>query len=232
MTPPAAVSTADLDEATNRLVRTVDELGESAYAEDSALVGWSRGHVVAHLALHAEALAAALRSLADDAARAALYPTAEDRDAAIEDLAATGPGPLRERLLSSSAVLREVLADLPDRARAGFVSRVPGAEAGFGGGEAVLVRAREVCFHHVDLAAGHGYRAWPDGLAAAFVDSLRPRAADVTLLATDLGRTWHAENARATVSGTASALAWWLSGRGEGADLTCNSGDLPQIGAW
>ena len=46
--------------ADQALVRTVDGLSDDQYAEASQLPGWTRGHVVAHLALNAEGLAGVL----------------------------------------------------------------------------------------------------------------------------------------------------------------------------
>ena len=54
-----------LQEATRRLVRAVDGLDDNAYAEPSGLPGWTRGHVLAHLTLNAEGLAAALSGIVD-----------------------------------------------------------------------------------------------------------------------------------------------------------------------
>ncbi len=55
----------ELAAATRGLVRTVDGMEDRAYAEPSLLPGWSRGNVIAHLALNAEGLAAALRGLTE-----------------------------------------------------------------------------------------------------------------------------------------------------------------------
>ncbi len=44
----------ELAAATRRLIRTVDGMAETAYAEPSLLPDWTRGDVVAHLALNAE----------------------------------------------------------------------------------------------------------------------------------------------------------------------------------
>ena len=49
---------------------------------------------------------------------------------------------------------------------------------------------------------------------------------------TDVGRTWTFDEGGPTVSGTAADLAWWLTGRGDGAGLTSDDGELPGIGAW
>ena len=49
-------TTASLRDADHRLVRTVDGLSDEQLAAPSLLPGWTRAHVVAHLALNAEAL--------------------------------------------------------------------------------------------------------------------------------------------------------------------------------
>jgi maleylpyruvate isomerase len=54
-----------LPEATQRLVRTVDGLDDEALAAPSGLPEWTRGHVVAHLALNAEGMARVLDSRAE-----------------------------------------------------------------------------------------------------------------------------------------------------------------------
>ncbi len=82
-----------------RLVRTVDGLADADYAAPSALPGWTRAHVVAHLALNAEGLAGALRGVLAGQA-VPMYSSQERRDADIEELAQAEPAELRERLLA------------------------------------------------------------------------------------------------------------------------------------
>ncbi len=229
VTAPAHVD--ELDEATHRLVRAVDGLTDEQYAEPSLLPGWTRAHVVAHLALNAEALTGVLRSLAE-AETGAMYASPQARDTAITDLAAEEPEALRERLLASGQVLLEAVAGLPEEAWAGGFRRAEGSFEVLPATEVVGMRHREVEIHHADLAVGHGPQAWPSGFAERAVESLRVRAPTATLLATDLGRAWHAEPAEVTVNGSAADLAWWLSGRGAGEGLTSNGGDLPRIEEW
>src|SRR4051794_11287560 len=63
----ASQHTADLlVDAAQRLVRTVDGLEDDDWSAPSLLPGWTRAHVVAHLALNAEALARALRGVVAD----------------------------------------------------------------------------------------------------------------------------------------------------------------------
>src|SRR5947209_4673969 len=48
--------TADVHESTDRLLVSLDKLDDDAVGEPSLLPGWTRGHVLAHLARNADAL--------------------------------------------------------------------------------------------------------------------------------------------------------------------------------
>ncbi|GAA5149590.1 maleylpyruvate isomerase family mycothiol-dependent enzyme [Nocardioides marinquilinus] len=223
----------DLQEATQRLVRTVDGLTDDDHRGPSLLPGWTRAHVVAHLALNAEALVEALDGvLAGEPVP--MYVSQEARDADIEALAAADPATLRGRLFAGGTRLGDALAGLdgaPLETAATVVRRTADGERTFLAGEVVLMRLREVEIHHVDLDAGHGRDAWPPTFSSLLVDDLRGRTA-ATLVLTDLDRRYEADAGEPTVSGTAADLGWWLSGRGDGAGLTCDLGPVPPVAAW
>lgn len=222
---------SDLEDATQRLVRRVDELPDASYAGRCLLPGWTRAHVVAHLALNAESLEGVLRGAAAGG-EPAMYPSRTRRDQDIERLADSSPGELRERLLTSVRCFADAVADFPaERWQSGF-RRLPDSPDVLPVGSVLGMRHREVEIHHVDLDAGYEPRDWPGSFVVAAVEALRDRAPGVTLLATDLGRSWHAERGRVTVSGPGPRIAWWLSGRGHGEGLTSNGGDLPRIQEW
>src|SRR6476469_10298614 len=97
---PMSAAHADPDrlaEACQRLIRTVDRLENAGWAEPSGLPGWSRAHVVAHLALNAEGLAGALGGIVQGEPLA-MYASQESRDRDLDDMAAAGPTELRSRL--------------------------------------------------------------------------------------------------------------------------------------
>jgi maleylpyruvate isomerase len=50
--------------------------------------------------------------------------------------------------------------------------------------------------------------------------------------AADLDRTWHLGDGGPTVTGTAAALGWWLTGRGGSEGLASDDGAVPSIEAW
>ncbi len=224
------VTLATLQESSRRLVRTVDRLSDPQLAAPSLLPGWSRAHVVAHLALNAEALDAVVRGLLADEP-VPMYPSPEARDEDIADLAGERSSVLRERLLGGVAELGDALAALPEDLRDAVVERTPGSDLTFLAGEVAVMRLREVEIHHADLDAGYGRADWPPDFAGLLVEQLAGRAR-ATLEETGSHRTWPGPASAPTVHGTLPDLGWWLSGRGTGEGLTTRDGDLPPVAAW
>jgi maleylpyruvate isomerase len=218
-----------LPEAGHRLVRTVDGLSDEQLAAPSALPGWTRAHVVAHLALNAEALDGVVRGLLADEPTP-MYRSPEARDADIEELAAEPSSVLRERLLASLTELGDALVALPDDRRDAVVERTPGSDRTFLAGEIATMRLREVEIHHVDLDTGYGRADWPPEFAGLLVETLAGRAA-ATLEDAGSGRTWPGPAGAPTVRGSLADLGWWLSGRGSGEGLEAD-GALPAVAAW
>ncbi|MFC4784905.1 maleylpyruvate isomerase family mycothiol-dependent enzyme [Nocardioides sp. MAHUQ-72] len=232
---PAAYADADLlAEASQRLIRTVDQLDDAAWAEPSGLPGWTRAHVVAHLVLNAEGLSGALGGLVQGEA-IPMYASQEGRDRDIEDLAQAEPTELRTRLLGATTDLADALAAIPEDVWSTRIERVPGGRT-FAAASVPDMRLREVEIHHVDLGVGYGRADWSTGFAASVIDSMGHRDTGdsaFTVRATDLDRSWSLGSGTGpTVSGTSVDLAWWLTGRGTGDGLTSDDGELPGIGAW
>lgn len=228
-----SISEELLPEATRRLIRDIDALGDDEYAEPSGLPGWTRAHVLAHLALNAEALAAALAGIVERR-RVPMYPSQEERDGAIEELAGKEPSAIRTRLLGGTTDLADAIAAVPPDEWDTTIDRVPGGRI-FPAAEVPGMRLREVEIHHVDLAVGYDRSSWPPEFAAHLLDALLPRpdaSGPFEARATDLGRSWTYGERGPVVTGTGVDLAWWLTGRGHGEGLTCEGGELPRIGAW
>lgn len=222
-----------LPEATRRMVRTADALPDSAYAEPSGLPGWTRAHVLAHLALNAEGLAAALTGVVEGRP-VSMYVSTEARDGDIEKLAATGPSVLRSRLLGACTDLHDAIAAVPADAADTTIERVPGGRV-FTAGDVPWMRLREVEIHHADLGAGYDRAAWTPEFAAHVLETTLTRggpAEPLVARATDLDREWAWGASGRVVTGRAVDLAWWLLGRGSGDGVTSEGGALPRIGAW
>jgi maleylpyruvate isomerase len=94
------------------------------------------------------------------------------------------------------------------------------------------MRAKEMWVHGIDLRAGLGFADLPPDFCTALVDDVlalfatRDQARDVTVVATDVGRTWGTGGTR--VEGPVTAIAAWVTrGRTEGL-----RGDAPPPPAW
>jgi maleylpyruvate isomerase len=224
--------TLDLAEATRRLIQTADGLDDAAYAEPSGLPDWTRGHVLAHLALNAEGLARALRGVVEGT-RVTMYASNEARDADIDELGTAAPEVLRSRLLGGCTDFADAVAAVPADALDSTIDRVPGGRT-FTVGDVPGMRLREVEIHHADLAAGYGPADWTPEFCAYVFDTIGPRldaSSSFSVAPSDLSGTWEYGAGGPVVSGIASDIAWWLTGRGAGAGLTADGGDLPRIGA-
>ncbi|WP_340381053.1 maleylpyruvate isomerase family mycothiol-dependent enzyme [Streptomyces sp. SS7] len=213
-------------EATDRLLTAVGKLDDAATAEPSLLPGWSRGHVLAHLARNADALVNVFEGRP-------MYADATVRDA---DIDRDAPRPLEVQLadLRESAARFQAAAAVPadwsrtvelrngvtDRA-----SRVP------------FRRWAEVELHHVDLGIGYALEDLPQEFTERETDFLADRFAghpDVppTRL-TDGTRAWRtgreADEPEVTVTGAPADLLGWLAGRRDGSGLNVSGGPLPAL---
>lgn len=236
---PARSDLVLLREATERLAASLGRLDEAAVRGPSVLPGWTRGHVLSHLARNADGV----RSLALSARSGAswgMYPSRDLRNADI-DAGATRPAELvlLDATASSTKVVDD-LASMPDEAWAASIvpffpmatePRVPAAEL-------PLLRLREVEAHHVDLDVGYGYGDIPAVTQLSFLDQLPGRfgsspLAPLTVRATDLDRTWTlGAGGGPTLEGPAAALMAWALGRSDGSGLVCSAGAVPASPGW
>ncbi len=230
-----------LADAGQRLTRTVDGLHGDDWEAPSLLPGWTRAHVVAHLALNAEAMTRVLRGVVADEAEDAprtMYDSDEARDSDIAALADLGATELRDRLLAATTDLTDAVASVPASAWDGRIERTPGgrsmATASLPG-----MRLRELEIHHVDLDAGVTTADWPSGFAEHLLDAMnrRDQGESFEVRPLDVERTWQFGSADAdhplpVVTGPAADLGWWLTGRPAPETVSCSHGELPEIGAW
>jgi maleylpyruvate isomerase len=240
VTTAASQTPVQLDtvaEATARLLDTIRGLDEHAVTGPSALPGWTRGHVLAHLARNADSLVNLLLWAHTDV-EIPQYASAFLRD---HDIEAGAARPLTEHLADNEAAATRFLAlarSLTDDAwRAQVRTRqgrpIPATEVRW-------MRLQEVEIHHVDLNANYHPSDWPASFVARILSQvtadLTRLTADTplepfTLRATDSDytATIGSPPATHTISGPSKSLAAWLIGRSTGSDLT---GDLPSLPAW
>ena len=201
-------------EQTAALLRTAHSL-EDAQAP-SLCAGWSRGHVLTHLARNADGLSALVRSAVDGTGET-MYSSLEARDADIDAGADRSPRELVDDLERTAAALAEQLPRLGPGQAELRLERTPGVFQ-VKGKNIPFMRLREVVFHHVDLSAGFGFGDVPPVLQRMLLDEEVRRlrasdpAPDVTLRTPD-GDEWTVGAGTASVSGDRGALLGWL-GRG------------------
>lgn len=227
--------------STDRMLLGLTDMSDAQLREPSLLPGWTRGHVLTHLARNADALVNLL-SWARTGERKDMYPSREARNADIESGAGRSVAELRDDLTQSHSRFREYAGRLDADAWARRVEW--GADMRGGAAEFVLVlRAVEVELHRTDLGLGHPPAEWPAQMLTRFLpyaaSDLAERAGEaLTLQATDtwatlpFGEPGHVEENR-TIEGPQAALAAWVTGRSDGRDLAVvPAGELPQIGDW
>lgn len=237
MTSDPLLLTGELDEATARLLRTVAALGADDVAAPSLLPGWTRAHVLTHLARNADAFVNLLTS-ARTGEEIPMYASPEARSADIEAGAGRGPADLMDDLRRSAQRFTAAVAEMPVEAWGATVQARRGPWPA-----AMLVwgRLREVEVHHVDLGVGYRPADWPDAFAQRLLHEVATGlagdpAAPAMVLRFDGVRhelvVGDPEGAP-TVTGPAPELAAWLTGRSAGEVLTVTpDGPLPTPPEW
>ncbi|MGH3125717.1 MAG: maleylpyruvate isomerase N-terminal domain-containing protein, partial [Streptosporangiaceae bacterium] len=158
---------AELDGATAGLVRGLDGLTDAEAREPSLLPGWSRGHVLTHLARNAEG-GTRLLIWARTGEPGYEYRSVAARAQAIEDGAARPAAELAEDVQRTAAALQEAAAAMPPDGWPHTVTWTTGHETP--AEHVPLSRLAEVLLHHVDLSLGYGPDDWPAGWTAWMLD--------------------------------------------------------------
>ncbi|MBD0709200.1 MULTISPECIES: maleylpyruvate isomerase family mycothiol-dependent enzyme [unclassified Streptomyces] len=214
-------------EATEKLLAAAASLDNAAVAEPSRLPGWTRGHVLTHVARNADALVNVLQGLP-------MYADAASRE---DDIEAGAGRPLDAQLADLRATterLRAVTAEPADWSRTvemrngvrDSASRIP------------FRRWVEVDLHHVDLGVGYELEDLPEEFVTREIAFLAQRftgleSVPATTLRSADGGSWTTGGATGgvVVTGPATELVGWLAGRRDGAALTAEGGPLPTLPA-
>jgi maleylpyruvate isomerase len=229
--------TGEVDDATARLLRTVAAFDSAHIAAASLLPGWTRGHVLAHLARNADGFVN-LFTAARTGERLPMYASAAARGADIEAGASRPPAAHLDDVRRSAERLTEAVDAMPAEAWTATVETPRGPRVA-----ALLVwgRLREIEVHHFDLAAGYRPDDWPEGFGHRLLHEV---ATDLTgrpdvppmVLRFDGSRHQLAigdPEGAPTVTGPAPELAAWLIGRSRGETLTVTpDGPLPTPLEW
>ena len=165
-----------IDLATQRLLGTARILTEPDLRAPSLLPGWTRAHVLAHLARGADAMRNLLAGVRSGQERPA-YVSAEARQADIEHGAGMRADELMADLADSAMALRTMARQLPDEGWQVPVRILDSAP--FPADQLLTRRLVEVELHHCDLGAGYGPADWPAAFAAMeLAEPMRSQRAD------------------------------------------------------
>lgn len=134
----------------------------------SLCTGWSRGHVLTHIARNADGMAALCRSALEGTGET-MYRSDESRDSDIEAGAHRPVTTLVDDVATSAAVLDPLLTRLGPEHADLTVERTPGGHR-FRVGDLIGLRLREVVYHHVDLATAFTFADVEADLVAAFLN--------------------------------------------------------------
>jgi maleylpyruvate isomerase len=217
---------------TSLLISTATALDHETIRVASLCEGWTRAHVLSHIARNADALGNLVRWAVTGTPRA-MYDSPESRDADI--------------IAGASRGAQEILADLKESA-ARFASAAEGlagapekAEVEMRGGRVVrgaqlpTLRLLEVVFHHVDLDAGYTFADADPGFVKRAITIAVERfgagtkVPSITLRSSD-GDTWSLGDGAQEIGGSNAALLFWLA-RGEGHGIS-SAAPLPGLPAW
>ncbi|WP_406439565.1 maleylpyruvate isomerase family mycothiol-dependent enzyme [Streptomyces sp. NBC_01613] len=219
-----------------RLQQAVDALSADEVTAPSALPGWTRGHLLTHLARNADALVNLL-TWARTGIPTPMYTSPDQR---VTDIEAGAGRPMAEQqadVRESAARFWKAAEALSDDAWSATVVSGQGRE--IPASEVPWLRAREVWIHLVDLRVGVGMDTLPTDLAWALVRDVAGWMS--ARLDPGIGAELRAEghgtvalgtpSAGVTVMGPPSALAAWLTGR-SGTEEPHVTGELPSLPRW
>lgn len=206
---------------TSHFARHLGALSDAQLREPSGLPGWTRRHVVAHVAYNAAALCR-LMDWAVTGDETPMYASPSARTAEIDEGATLQPAALRNLLDHTVARLEEKWRHAPDEAWSAMVRSAQGRD--ITAAETIWMRAREVWVHAVDLGGdarfgdapapvldgligdivGRWHAAGEGGELELRVDGRGPLPVDPAVDSAD----------RTPVTGNLAAVTRWVAGRG------------------
>ncbi|HEX6493230.1 MAG TPA: maleylpyruvate isomerase family mycothiol-dependent enzyme [Candidatus Dormibacteraeota bacterium] len=219
------------------LEERIASLDDAAVTGPTRLPGWTRGHIITHLARNADALVNLL-TWARTGTPTPMYPSAEARNAGIEAGAATRIADQRADLAATARRFMDAARAMSPSDWAGMVKSAQGRD--IPGSEIPWMRVREVWIHLADLDVGPGFEVLPDEVARALVrdvagwmDTRVAQRVELVGGGIDARFGGAPEQHPARVRGTAQALAEWLVGRSRGETLEVEGGGpVPELPGW
>lgn len=221
--------------ASTRYLGALSDVDDDDVRAPSRLPGWTRGHVITHLARNADALGNLLH-WAETGVEKYMYDTPEQRDREIEDGAGRSAHDLRVDSAAAAGRFLQAINELDVRHQDAPVTWAPGQPT-FPAREVATIRWVELEVHHADLGLGYTHEQWDPSFADVLLDRVVDDRADgpaMVLRSTDTGGLWRygVQGQGPNVEGRACDLAWWVAGRGDGDGLTSDADRLPALGRW
>ncbi|HEX5016909.1 MAG TPA: maleylpyruvate isomerase family mycothiol-dependent enzyme [Actinomycetes bacterium] len=225
----------ELAEAEQDLRADLAQRDRAWAAAPSELPGWTRAHVVGHLAGNALGLIN-LVTWASTGTEQPMYPSPESRAAEIDRRAALAWDVLLAELDSAVQALQDALEHLTEPVATRVVRMTSGAPLNVA--DIAATRIREVQIHRVDLGAGYPPSSWSTaftlrtcGELASFF--LKHRDVPVRVLrASDTGRCWEVGSKGPDLLGAEAELLAWLIGRPSSGLRTSDGTEAPEAPTW
>lgn len=221
-------SDLDLDErlliarrGTAYFAQRLAEFTDAQFDEATALDGWSRKHLVAHVGYNAAALCRLL-DWAATGVETPMYTSPEQRAQEIAEGSTLTAAALRNLFAHTVARLDEKWRNLPTAAWSEQVRTAQGRLVPVS--ETAWMRTREVWIHAVDLANGARFGDFPDVVLDSLLTDIigmwrKKRLGDGIVIEVDGRRpvavgSDGSDSAKFTVAGSLEAVVRWAAGRG------------------
>ncbi|WP_432880513.1 maleylpyruvate isomerase family mycothiol-dependent enzyme [Kribbella sp. CA-245084] len=212
--------------AADALLALVADLDDAAARGDSALPGWSRGHVITHIANFSEAMTRQVDGALDGRLIEMYDGGRPARDAAIETGADRSAADLHTHLTQAVTTL---LASWDKVSPTDWPLPILHRNSNLSAG--LQATWRELTIHTTDLNLGITPASWSPSFCLHLLEFLRPRTPDGThliLQAEDI--TWdNGTGEDVVVAGALTDLTAWYTGRPTPGAIT---GEKPPLLPW
>ncbi|MCQ4081080.1 maleylpyruvate isomerase family mycothiol-dependent enzyme [Streptomyces sp. RB6PN25] len=235
---PTQESFQEISAAAQRLLNGLAALDDTGVRAPSLLSGWTRGHVLSHLACQVPAL----ERLLEWARTGVETPQYADRQARGAEIAAGAGRPaalLVADVRETAAHFQRSIEELPGPAWKATIKPFTGETCT--PQRVLVIRLRELELHHIDLRLGYGFTDIPETALRIIFDDVTGYFAQAPGVPTftlrdDEGAVIarFGTGSGPTVSGTLAEALAWLSGRSDGAGLDTGAGtaQLPTLPKW
>ena len=246
--PDPTETLARVVESTAQLIATAEQFDDAAVREPSLLPGWTRGHVLTHVARNADAVGRLL-TWAATGVETPMYAAGDARETEIEAGADRSAAELLADVRESSERFAAQAAALtPEQWRNEIEGRRGGKQ------QAAWLpwwRLEEILIHHVDLRVAYSPAHWPESFTEPELAMIAARFSNKVFTAESpafriLSEDEDGDDDRVysvlvenddedvpEVRGPSAALVAWLIGRSNGDGLNVEPhGELPKPPTW